>query len=83
MTGLSIVVGFFNDSYSGVEQGPGHSVPVGYQKGAQVDRQNLIFNVVSTPGTASELTAGSYLTYRDTANLIQEREPLLIIHSTP
>ena len=48
------VVGFFNATYSGVEQGPGHSVPVGYIKGAEAANQNLVFNVISTPGTASE-----------------------------
>ena len=48
------VVGFIDASFSGVEQGPGHNVPVGYQKGATVANQNLIFNVRSTPGTASE-----------------------------
>ena len=48
------VVGFFNTSFSGVEQGPGHNLPVGYKKGAAVANQNLVFNVRSTPGTASE-----------------------------
>ena len=45
------VVGFLNTTFSGVEQGPGHSVPVGYRKGSGT---NLVFNVGSTPGTASE-----------------------------
>ena len=50
---VNVVVGFFKDSFSGVEQGPGHSVQVGYKKGADVARQNLRFTVQSTPGTAS------------------------------
>ena len=48
------VVGFINASFSGVEQGPGHSVPVGYLKGGTIAGQNLVFDVRSTPGTASE-----------------------------
>ena len=52
----STVFGFFQDSFIGLEQGPGHSVQVGYQKGAQVAAQDLAFNVVSTPGTASEFS---------------------------
>ena len=51
---LCIVLGFFQDSFTGVEKGPRHSVQVGYQKGAQVFRQNLVFRVQSTPDTASE-----------------------------
>ena len=51
---LCLVLGFFQDSFSGIEQGPGHSVQVGYQKGAQVFRQNLVFRVLNTPDTASE-----------------------------
>ena len=49
------VVGFLNASFSGFEQGSGHSVPVGYLKGGTVAGQNLVFDVRSTPGTASEL----------------------------
>ena len=48
------VVGFIDASFSGVEQGPGHNVLVGYKKGAAVANQNLVFDVISTPGTASE-----------------------------
>ena len=48
------VVGFLNASFSGFEQGSGHSVPVGYLKGGTVAGQNLVFDVRSTPGTASE-----------------------------
>ena len=48
------VVGFLNASFSGPEQGPGHSVPVGYLKGGTIAGQNLVFDVVSTEGTASE-----------------------------
>ena len=50
---MLVVVGFLNASFSGVEQGPGHSVPVGYLKGGIIAGQNLVFNVQSTPGTAS------------------------------
>jgi hypothetical protein len=50
------VVGFLNTSLSGVEQGLPLSVPVAYQKGGQVAEKNLVFNVESTPGTASEFT---------------------------
>ena len=50
---MLVVVGFLNASFSGVEQGPGHSVPVGYLKGGTIAGQNLVFNVESTPGTAS------------------------------
>ena len=60
---LRIVLGFFRDSFSGIEQGPGHSVQVGYQKGAQVFRQNLVFRVLSTQGTASEF--GEHLFFSD------------------
>ena len=48
------VVGFLNATFSGVEQGPGHVVPVGYLKGGTVAQQNLEFDVKSIPGTASE-----------------------------
>jgi hypothetical protein len=48
------VVGFLNPSFSGFEQEPGHSVPVGYLKGGTVAGQNLVFDVRSTPDTASE-----------------------------
>ena len=51
---LYSVVGFLNASFSGLEQGPGHSVPVGYLKGGTVAGQNLVFDVRSTQGTASE-----------------------------
>ena len=43
-----------------MEQGPGHSVQVGYQKGADIARQNLVFTVRSTPGTASKFITGVY-----------------------
>ena len=51
------VVGFINASFSGPEQGSGHSVPVGYLKGGTIAGQNLVFNVSSTEGTASELNS--------------------------
>ncbi len=46
--------GFLQDSFVGTEQGPGYMVEVGYQKGADVAQTNLVLDVVSTPGTASE-----------------------------
>ena len=59
---MCTVVGFINATFSGVEQGPGHSVPVGYQKGAAIARQNLVFTVENTPGTASEFARiGGYI----------------------
>ena len=48
------VVGFTDPSFSGPEQGPGHSVPVGYLKGGPIAGQNLVFDVTDAPGTASE-----------------------------
>ena len=36
---MNAVVGFLNASFSGVEQGPNHLVPVGYLKGGQVAGQ--------------------------------------------
>ena len=48
------VVGFINPSFSGFEQGPGHSVPVGYLKGGTIAGQNLVFDVRNIQGTASE-----------------------------
>ena len=68
------VVGFINASFSGPEQGPGHSVPVGYLKGGTIAEQNLDFNVTDTPGTASKFNVhfttnnyyyvATYITYR-------------------
>ena len=58
---MHTVVGFINASFSGVEQGPGYSVPVGYLKGGTIAGQNLVFDVTSTPGTASEFINISYL----------------------
>ena len=51
---MCTVVGFINDTFSGVEQGPGYLVPVGYLKGGAVAGQNLVFDVENTPVTASE-----------------------------
>ena len=51
----SPVVGFLNTSFSGPEQGSGHSVPVGYLKGGMIAGKNLVFNVRNIQGTASEL----------------------------
>jgi hypothetical protein len=54
------VVGFLNASFTGFEQGPGHSVPVGYLKGGTIAGQNLVFDVRSTQGTASEFVIRFY-----------------------
>jgi hypothetical protein len=50
----NVVFGFLQDSFVGMEQGPGYTVEVGYQKGAELARTNLVLSVVSVPGTASE-----------------------------
>ena len=44
------VYGFFQDTFVGIEQGASHMLQVGYQKGGA---QSLLFNVVTSPGTAS------------------------------
>ena len=54
-TSCTTVYGFFNDSVTQSEQGQGYMVRVGYMKGADVG-DNLIFDVMDTPGTASEIT---------------------------
>ena len=54
-----IVFGFFQNSFTGAEQGSGHIVQAGYQKGAVQAGKNLIFDVVDTPGTASKFTSAS------------------------
>jgi hypothetical protein len=54
---MLVVVGFLNATFSGFEQGPAYSMPVGYLKGGTIAGQNLVFNVISTPGTASQFTA--------------------------
>ena len=51
-----VVFGFFNESFVGSEQGQGHTVKAGYQKGATLAQTNMVFNVIDIPGTASELT---------------------------
>ena len=53
---MRIVFGFFQDSFTGVEQGPGHMVQAGYQKGAAQAGQNIVFHIMATPGTASKFT---------------------------
>ena len=50
---IIIVFGFFKDSFTGIEQGPGHTIKVGWQKGAAQAGVNLVFNVISTGLTAS------------------------------
>ena len=45
--------GWFSDSFTGIEQGPGFSIPVGYQKGAAQAAQNFVFGVADQPVTAS------------------------------
>ena len=55
-----IVFGFFNDSFTGVEQGSGHMMKAGYQKGAAQAGLNLVFNVMDRPATASEFTLNCF-----------------------
>ena len=52
-----------------MERGNAYPVPVGYQKGGEEARQNLVFNVQNTPGTASEFTK-QIAQYRSTACFI-------------
>ena len=56
----NVVFGFFNDSYIGVEQGQGHTIQAGYQKGAASAGTLLLFNVVDIPDTASEFTPSCF-----------------------
>lgn len=51
--------GFFEDSYTGEEDGPNQSVLIGFEKGADILAEDLTFSIVDTPGTASELCAMS------------------------
>ena len=51
---IIIVVGFYEDSFSGSELTYFHFVRVGYQKGAELAEQDLFFYIVDIPGTASE-----------------------------
>ena len=48
-----LVFGFFQDSFTGIEQGPGHTVQAGWQKGAAQAGVNLVLNLVNTGITAS------------------------------
>ena len=60
------VFGFLNASFSGVEQGRDHSLPVGYLKGAsQGPSRNIPFNVINTPGTASEFILNNVIRILD------------------
>ena len=60
------VFGFLNDSFSGVEQRPGHSVPVGYLKGAsQGPSRNIPFDVTDIPSTASEFILNNVIRILD------------------
>ena len=54
----------------GVEQGSSHRVQAGYQKGAAQVEQNLVFDIVDTPITASELTRSLSLARNNTVWLI-------------
>ena len=54
---LCIVLGFLSTTFSGVEQGPPHLVQVGYQKGGQIARKGLPFDIVYIGGTASKFVA--------------------------
>ena len=49
-----LVFGFFQDSFTGIEQGQSHVVQAGWQKGAAQAGVNLQFNVVDKGITASE-----------------------------
>ena len=60
-TSCTTVYGFFNDSVTQPEQGQGYMIRVGYMKGA-ASGGNLIFDVMDTPGTASEITTHCQLT---------------------
>ena len=57
---LYIVFGFYQDSFVGVEQEQGYTVQTGYQKGAAFVGTNLLFSVISIPGTASEFTVSYF-----------------------
>ena len=41
----NIVFGWFQDSYTGVEQEIDHIIMAGYRKGAQMVGENLVFTV--------------------------------------
>ena len=56
-----IVFGFFQDSFTGVEQVQSHTVQAGWQKGAAEAGVNLFFSVRTIPGTASEFIASYFL----------------------
>ena len=47
------MIGWFQESFTGIEQGPGHVIQAGYRKGRETAARNLIFNVTNIPGTAS------------------------------
>lgn len=51
---ISVVFGFLEDSFIGMEQGQGYTVQVAYLKGADAATTNLQFNVQDIPGTARE-----------------------------
>ena len=77
----SPVVGFIDASFSGFEQGPSYSVPVGYLKGGTVAGQNLVFDIRTIPGTASEYNYSIIIIkfVKIDYYLLQERVPSLII----
>ena len=47
------VFGWTQESFSGIEQGPAHTLQAGYRKGRETAAWNLVFNVINIPGTAS------------------------------
>lgn len=51
---VHVVFGFFQDSFTDLEQESSYSVQTGYLKGAVNAGENLEFLVTATDGTASE-----------------------------
>ena len=47
------VFGWIQESFSGIERGPAHTLQAGYSKGRETAARNLVFNVTNIPGTAS------------------------------
>ena len=51
---MHAVIGFLEGSFSGVEQRQPYVVQIGYQKGAEIARQDFEFDVGYIEDTASE-----------------------------
>lgn len=49
-----IVLGWYNDSFTGVEQELAYTLQIGYQKGAAQLGQNLVFTVKVVPNQAGK-----------------------------